>query len=362
MRSILLLFVAPLLLLTLIGSWWFLSSDPAPSWSEVRLTRGSIAREAVAVGRIEPVFEIPVTAVNGGIVTRVFVAMGQRVEAGASLVEVRPVLTDRQRLAAKRQLTAAREAEQSAEEIQAGENLLGGILRTVQGTASMDRLRAAASRGRASAEEQVKLLLEGRVEVDGHVIDWVIRAPNTGHVLQLDAEVGMPVVPASQFGSGTELCVIGDLDRPVFRGTVEERDAGTLRKGMPARLTLGALPGVELVGSLTEISLRGQSRNNTVEFPIELSIQLPEGFPLRAGYSAVARVELERVDDALLVPERLLDFTPGSTVGQARVRVRGTDGAPAWRAVTLGLGDGLSIEVADGLSASDVLLERRDGS
>ena len=65
---------------------------------------------------MEPVFEIPVTPTNGGVVTQVFVQLGQRVEVGDPLVEVRPVLSDRQRLSAQRQLQAAQEAEIEAEE------------------------------------------------------------------------------------------------------------------------------------------------------------------------------------------------------------------------------------------------------
>lgn len=354
MRSLILLLILPLILLAVLGAWWTLAPEAEPAWREIEVRRGEVHRDAVAVGRLEPIFEIPVTATNGGVVTRVFVKLGQRVEAGDPLIEVRPVLTDRQRLQAERQLLAAKEAELSAEEIRAGENLMGGFMRMFQGDASMQRMRDAAARGRSGAEEQVKLLLDGRVEVDGHVIDWVVRAQNSGHVLQLDAEVGMPVVPASQFGSGTALCVLGDLERPVFRGTVDELDAGKLREGMPARVVLGALPGHELEASVSELSLRGQRLDNAVSFPIELEVSPPAQLVLRSGYSAVARIELERVQDAIVIPERFLLFDGDQT----RVRVLGADGQPELREIELGLGDGLDVVVRSGLSESDRLLEQ----
>lgn len=357
MRSLLLLLVLPLVLLAVAGLWWLNAPESPPRYDEFSVETGTVTRDAVAVGRLEPIFEIPVTATNGGIVTEVFVQLGQKVEAGDPLIEVRPVLTDRQRLQGQRQLLAAQEAELNAEEIRAGENLMGGVMRLFQGDKSMERMRAAAARGRSTAEEQLQLLLDGRVEVDGHIIDWVVRAPNSGHVLQLDAEVGMPVVPASQFGAGTELCVLGDLDRPVFRGTVQELDAGSLREGMPARVTLGALPGVELDAQVLEISLRGERRDDAVSFPIELAVTPPEDLVLRAGYSAVARVEVERASDARVLPERLVDFADDGP----RVRVRGADGEPAWQPVRLGLGDGLRVVILEGLDESDVVLERVDG-
>lgn len=356
MRTLLLLLVLPLVLLAAAGAWYAFRPADGPTWREVALTRGSVVREAVAVGRLEPIFEIPVTPTNGGVVTRIFVEPGQRVAQGDPLVEVRPVLTDAQRLAAERALAGARDAEADVLDIQRGANLLGKTMRLLQGRDSLDRMKTGAERARSSAEEQLTLLLEGEVQVDGLVIDWIVRAPNAGHVLQLDAEVGMRVVPASTFGAGTPLCVLGDLDRPVFRGTVDEIDVGLLREGMAARVTLGAVPGARLSGTLTEVSLRGERRDSAVSFPVELAVERPEGLVVRAGYSAVARIEVARVDDALLLPERLVTFDGDA----ASVLVRGDDGEPVARTVELGLGDGLVIEVRDGLAPGDDVLERVD--
>lgn len=356
MRPLLLLLALPLVVLAAAGAWWLLRPEAGPSWREVSVERGSVARHAVAVGRLEPVFEIPVTAINGGVVTQVFVELGQRVERGDALVEVRPVLTDAQKLAAERALVGARDSVASAAELEAGSNLAGVAMRLLQGGASLERMKAGAERARSAAEEQLTLLLEGQVEVEGKVIDWVVRAQNAGHVLQLDAEVGMPVVPASTYGAGTVLCVLGDLARPVFRGSVDEIDAGALAVGMRAEITLGALPGETLEGTLSEISLRGERRDSAVSFPVEIAVEPPAGLTLRAGYSAVARIEVARVDGALVVPERLVQFEGEA----ARVRVRGAGGEPALRDVELGLGDGLVVEVRGGLDEGDVVLERTD--
>lgn len=357
MRTLLWLIVLPLVLLAALGLWLGLRPQAAPQWEEHRVTRGTVVRHALAVGRIEPLFEIPVTPTNGGVVTEVYVELGQRVEEGDPLLEVRPVLTDAQRLQAERALLAAREAELGAAEIVEGSNLMGRAMRLVQGGASLERMRAGAERARSSAEEQWRLLLEGSVEVEGFVIDWIVRARASGHVIALDAERGMPVVPASTFGSGTELCVLGDLDRPVFRGTVDELDAGRLREGMRAQLTLGALPGEALAGELREISLRGTRRDNAVVIPVELDVEAPPELVLRSGYSAVARIEVERAEQVVVVPERLVHFEGEN----AWVLVRGPEGEPVARDLELGLGDGLQIEVRQGLEEGALVLERVGG-
>ncbi|MHC4838552.1 MAG: efflux RND transporter periplasmic adaptor subunit, partial [Planctomycetota bacterium] len=171
-------------------------------------------------GQVEAAFAVPVKSANAGVVTRRFVELGQRVVEGDPLFEVRPVLTDLQRLQAERALLEAREAEEGVQELTKGETLAGVTMRLFQGEGNAERMARASERARSDAEEQLELLLNGSAEIDGKVIDYLVRAPIDGHVVALDLEVGEPVVPSSSYGSGTELLTLADLAHPVFRGTV----------------------------------------------------------------------------------------------------------------------------------------------
>ena len=196
------------------------------------------------------------------------------------------------------------------------------------------------------------MLREGKVEIDGRLVDFVVRAPVAGHVLQLVRQ-GDPITPASSYGLGTVLAVIGDLDRPVFRGTVDEIDVGRLRTGMPASVTLGALPGVVLTGAVVEIGLRARRQDNAALFDVRIQLEPRADVMLRAGYSAVAEVEVARVDEVLVLPERCLVHRGGESF----VTLLQADGKTEERAVKLGLGDGLRIEIVDGLPADARVLE-----
>lgn len=320
----------------------------------VEVSRGSIHVEAVAVGKVEARFEVPVTATSGGVITRRFVQLGQAVKKGDPLFEVRPVLTDAQRLNAQRSLLQAREGAEGAEEMAGGRTVAGLAMRVFQGGNSMDRMKAGAERARKDAEHQLELLLEGQTEIDGHVIDYLVRAPIDGHVISEDLEVGEPVVPASTFGAGTVLVTLADLDHPVFRGTVDEIDVGRLAEGMTGSLTLGARPGLALEAELTEISLRAESRNNAVVFPVEMDVAPPEDLVLRSGYSAVAAIRIAEANDVLLIPERLVRFE-GERASVQRLRA---DGETEEVEIETGLSDSLRIEVRSGLAEGDTLLER----
>jgi HlyD family secretion protein len=324
-----------------------------PEYRTVRVERGTVVQEAVAVGRIEPEFEVPVKSRGGGVLTRRFVRLGQKVKKEAPLVEVRPVVTDLDMLQAERALQGALDAEQNASELREGDSLMGQAMLLLQGSKTVQRMREGAVRSRSNAEENLELLREGQAEIDGKLIDFLVRAPIEGHVIELSAEVGEPIVPASSYGSGTPLMILADMDHPVFRGTVNEVDVGRLREGMQATLSIGALPGVEVEGELLEISLRSRSVNNATVFDVKLAVTPPPELVLRSGYSAVARVAIKRAEAVLVLPERVVDYRGGSAFV-----LREQEGEAVEKEIETGLSDGLRVEVLGGLSEGEAVLER----
>ena len=77
---------------------------------------------------------------------------------------------------------------------------------------------------------------------------------------------------------------------------------------------------------------------------------------LRAGYSANAEIVVQSRKNVLLLPERLVSFADG----QASVEVPGPseEDPPVKKDVEVGLSDALNIEVVDGLSEGDLVIER----
>lgn len=317
------------------------------------VARGDVVRKALATGFVEPERETQVNTQLAGYVRTLHVKPGQRVAVGAPLAEVWPSLTEQELLRAERAVASAREGEEAASEFVKGEHTLAYFTRLLQGDKNLDRMQRAAERGRRSAEEMLTLLREGAVEIDGRRIDFVVRSPVAGHVLQLLRE-GDPVTPASSYGLGSVVAVIGDLDQPVFRGSVDEIDVGRLTEGMAAKVRLGPLPDVTLAGTIVEIGLRAKRVDNATSFDVRIALKADPKVPLRAGYSAVAELELARADDVVVVPERLLRWQDG----RAFVTVVGGNGTAEERELELGVADGLLAEVKSGLTEGARVAER----
>lgn len=339
-----------------MGVWYSLKKKAGPSagYERVRVIRGTVVRKASAVGRVEVEHEVAVNSQNGGILTKIFVRQGQKVEVGTPLAEVRPVSTEQATLAAERRLTQARKDEESAQEYLEGRHLASDLTRFMLGTKNIERMHEGAVLNRKQAEEQLELLRQGTAKVDNRVVDFLVRAPVAGHVLEIKQREGSPVVPSSSYGFGTVFMTLADMSHMLFRGTIDEIDVGRLCEGMSAQIRVGALPGIVVRGQLTEIALKGQERNNAMVFDVLIDLQNPPKTILRSGYSAVAEIEVDQRTNVLTLPERVVEFRDGHMF----VQVADGRGVTRPKEIATGLSDGLTVEITRGLAEGDEVLER----
>lgn len=343
-------------LAVIVGAGWYLRVREAggvAGYRKVRVSRGTVVRKAMAVGRIEVEHEVPVNSLTGGILKKLFVRAGQVVEAGAVLAEVRPIVTEQAILAAERGLEQANKGEESASEYLEGKHLAATVTRFMLGGKNLERMHENAVLGRREAEERLELLKNGVAKVDNRVVDFKVRAPVAGHVLEIKQREGTPVVPASSYGFGTVFMTLADMSQMLFRGTADEIDVGRLSEGMAALIKVGALPGTVVAGKIVEIALKGQQTNNAMVFEVLIQLEKPPQTILRSGYSAVADVEIERRPDVLTLPERLVEFREG----KAYVAVPAGRGEARRKEVETGLSDGLTVEIRRGLEEGEEVLE-----
>ncbi|HSM07874.1 MAG TPA: efflux RND transporter periplasmic adaptor subunit [Gemmatimonadota bacterium] len=331
-----------------------LGDDGSSEIRTVEVVRDTIVRKALAVGHIEPDVEVAVKSQVAGVVGRLIVEEGDFVEAGQPLIEVRPNPTPIELADAKRQvqlreidLENLRRDVERKRELRAKEYITQEELETAERAFQQAQVQA------QMARERVALFETGRVRIDNRNIEGVIRSPIDGFVLETLVEEGDPVVPLSNFQEGTMLATMAAMDNLIFRGTVDEIDVGRLREGMPASIKIGALPEASVEGEVHAISLKARNEDNATVFPIEIRLTSVQGAELRAGYSANADVIIERRDDVLAIPERLIEFRGDTAV----VRVLGAGEVSHERTIRTGLSDAVTIEVVEGLEEGERVVE-----
>jgi HlyD family secretion protein len=172
--------------------------------------------------------------------------------------------------------------------------------------------------------------------------------------LEKNLNIGDPVVPLTSYQEGTVLMKMADMNALIFRGTVDEIDVGKLREGMMAQIKVGALPNKIIAGRLDKISLKAKKEDNATVFPLEITLTTTNGQVLRAGYSASAEVIIQKKEQVLIIPERLVAFKNDT----ARVLIPKPDGTTAEKVIQTGLSDALNIEILSGLEEGQEVAER----
>jgi HlyD family secretion protein len=328
------------------------ASDDVPA---VTVTRGDIMDRALAVGTIVPDIEVSVKSKVSGVVRRRFAEVGDFVEAGGPLLEIRPDPTPLELVEARRNLELQEiQLDNLSRELARQESLKNQGLIATQQYEMTQRQHSEARLNVRMARERLALLESGRIVSGDSRVESVVRSPISGYILEKTAEVGDPVVPLSTYQEGTVLLTMADMNQLIFRGTVDEIDVGRLREGMRAEIKVGALPDARISGIVSRISLKARRAEQATTFPIEIALTDVGDAVLRAGFSANAEVIIESRTDVLIVPERVVSFS-GDT---AWVTVRPPAGPDERRVIRTGLSDAITIEVVEGLAEGERVLEK----
>jgi HlyD family secretion protein len=321
----------------------------------IKVTKGVIIDKALAVGTIEPENEISVKSKVSGVVSRIFADAGTYVKVGDPLLEVRPDPTPLELADAKRNVELAQvELNTMMKERTRQESLLAKQLISDKEYEDFQRRYDEADLRLKIAREKLALLESGKVRIGNKNIESIIKAPIEGYVLSKTVEVGDPVTPLTSFQEGTVLMKMANMSRLVFKGTVDEIDVGKLKEGMEVEIKVGALPTDTVRGVLSKISLKAEKKDQATVFPIEIAIPMSKAPTLRAGYSANASIIIQKKQNVLMIPERVVTFRNDSSF----VKVALPGGKAEERYIKTGLSDAINIEVVEGLAEADSVEEK----
>lgn len=209
-----------------------------------------------------------------------------------------------------------------------------------QADAAAAELKAAEAR-LAGAHAAVRL-------AENELAHHLVRAPFAGIVSRRLVEVGESVVP------GQAVLELVSLDRLYVSAPIDERDAGRVTLGLPARVTLDSYPGVEWPGVITRISPvveTAKEQNRTLEIEIDLKPDPARPQP-RPGMTADAEVVLARRDAAVRIPT--VAIAEGHRVLVAE------RGRAANRAIEIGLHNWQWTEVTSGIGHGERVITTLD--
>ena len=327
------------------------------AFKTVAVTRGDVIEKALAIGSIKPRHEIAIKSKISGIVKRSYREMGDRVKAGDPLFEIIPDPTPLELTEARREVEIARAAfDQVQKNYERLRSLSAQGIVSSQEQEKVERESQEVAIRLRLATERLALIEKGRIKTAHLAVESIIRAPIDGTVLELLVNPGDPVVPLTSYQAGTPLASLANMSDLLFRGTVDEIDVGKLREGLPARLKIGALPDAKVEGRVYKIAPKSKTTEGATLFEVELDILPTSGVVLRAGLSANADIAIKGKQAVLLLPERLVTFNDGHA--SVEIPTASNPNEAVRKDIQVGLSDGITVEVTQGLAEKDLVVER----
>ncbi len=370
------------------AGWWALRPQAVPV-DMAAVARGPLEVTVADDGKTRIIDVYTVSAPVSGTVQRAPGSVGDRVEAGATVVAmIRPAapafLDARSRREAESALAAAqaavRLAEAQAVEAQAELDLARSEQRRVEelarrnivsermfeeANAGVRRAEARLDIARATLEMRQREMESAEARLIGPETGAgaengdccvVVRAPVDGDILTIHHESEAVVA------AGTPLVEIGDPAALEVVAELLSADAVRIREGAEARVE--GWGGPPLAATVRRIEPSGFTKVSTLgieEQRVRVVLDLPGPTQARPGlghgYRVTIAIVVERHDDTLLVPLGAL-FRQG---GDWAVFVVGEDGRAALRRIGIGARDARSALVGSGLAEGErVILHPSD--
>lgn len=370
--------VITLLIIAVIAAlsvaYFYHKKSKQPVISTVTVKKGTIVEKAQAIGYIRPRHSNTVKSAVNGTVAEIYHEEGEFVKKGEPLVKIKPEPEP-----AEYATTYEALSESLANEKYSLQNLQrylpalksGLITKHYTDYISAKNTYEAAKAKRILAEQKLALLDKGTTSVASKTIDNIVKSPITGYLLSRNVDVGDPVISLSSAQASTPLFTMANMNDLMFEGSVDEMDSAKLHAKMPATITIGAMPNEKITGNLYSIALQSEQENQAagmqtqtssdlpfnISFKVQITnLKLPKDLILRSGYSATADVVLDKAENVLVLPERVLHFK-GDEV-YVLLPPKKKNEKPIEQIVKIGISDGITAEIKSGIKLGEKILDQ----
>jgi HlyD family secretion protein len=347
---------------------------------------GSLVVFVTATGTLEPTNQVEVGSEISGIVKTVEADYNDKVKVGQVLARIDTSKYEAQETQLKAALEAAQarvlqakatlnETQTKLAQLQRVRELSDG---KVPSQSEFDAAQAAFERAKADEASAAASVAQAEATLKATQTDIakaVILSPIDGIVLTRSIEPGQTV--AAAFQAPVLFTLAEDLTQMELHVHVDEADIGQVKEGQDAEFTVSAYLDRPFQARIVQTRFGSQTVDGVVTYETVLKVDNSD-LSLRPGMTATADIMVKKVENALLVPNGALRFSPPAQQQQRASRglvgmmlpgpgrlnrpqepVVDTskrqqtvwvlkDGQPAAVPVTIGSTDGIKTEIASG--------------
>ena len=365
MKKFLKITLLVLLAAGIIGTFVFLWMKSRPKvvvYETVTAEVADLQKTTVATGKVEPRDEILIKPQISGIIDEVYKEAGQSIRKGEVIAKVKVIPELGQVNSAESRVRLAEINEKQAQtDFDRIEKLFKDKLISRE---DFEKSEVALKQSHVevqTAKDALEIIKEGITKNSASLSSTLIRSTIDGLILDVPVKAGNSVIMSNTFNDGTTIATVANMNDLIFKGRIDETEVGRIHEGMPVKLTIGALQNLTFDATLEYISPKGVEENGANQFEIKAAVSVPDSVQIRSGYSANAEIVLQRAQQALAVPESVIEFSGDSTFVYIM-----TDSIPEQqfqrKSVIAGMSDGIKIEIKSGVTAKDKIrgAEKKD--
>ena len=321
--------------------------------------------KVMATGKIVPSEEIEIKPNMSGIIDKVLVSEGDHVSAGQLIATLKIVPSVQNVNTAQQEINNANvqignariNLSNQQQQYNMQQKLYAqGVISKQEFLTAQQQLQNAqiqvrnANQQLSTAQKNLQIARTGVTPELQGLATTQIRSKANGTILEVPVKVGNQVIEANSFNAGTTIASVANLNSLIFKGNIDEAQAGKLKEGMSMNVLIGALQNKKFPGKLTMIAPKGKDENGTIKFPVEGDVYNPNNDYIRAGFSANGEIILSSQKNALLLDESLIQYEKKNGKDQPYVEVKQPDGSFKKIDVKLGASDGINVQILSGLT------------
>ena len=308
-----------LVVLLIVGALWLAGrKTDTLRYVTQPVKRGNLVVTVSATGTLDPIKEVDVGIEVSGTIKTVDVDYNDEVKVGQVLAQLDTSRLEAQALQSSAALESAKskvlQSQATVQETEAKWAQLNRVHELSGGKmpSQSDLDAAQATLARAKADEASANALVDQAQATLHVDQTdlakaVIHSPIDGVVLTRSVEPGQTV--AASFASPVLFTLAEDLKQMKLLVDVDEADVGSVRNGQEAIFTVDAYPDREFPAHITQVRYGSETVEGVVTYKAVLQVD-NSSLVLRPGMTATAVITVNKIENALLVPNVALRFVP----------------------------------------------------
>jgi HlyD family secretion protein len=232
------------------------------------------------------------------------------------------------------------------QQAQNGHSLLSATANITYFQARLAQVQAGPSQIQIDSAQAQLVIAQLQRDQAQHQLDKTrLIAPFAGIVSTVNIKVG-------EVSSGPAM-VLTDTSHLYADVKVDERNIGKITPGQPVELSLDALPGMVLTGTVKRIADLSDSNSAVITYVVRITLDATSA-PIRVGMTANATFVVAEARHVTRVPNLYLNVN--GSLGRTTVTVANADGTFTEVPVTLGVQGPEYSEIIEGLNEGDTVV------